>query len=53
MQYAQRCKLYKLTSNEKEEYKTCRAHIAPDLHDGVCRQTTHSDIYSLGHIVNS
>ena len=49
-------KLYKLTNNEKELYKTCHVHIAPDLRDGLCRQSTHSDIYSLGrilHIVNS
>ena len=48
-------KLYKLTNNEKEQYKTCHVHIASDLRDGVCRQSTHSDIYSLGrilHIVN-
>ena len=51
-----RGKLYKLTDSEKEQYKTYHAHIAPDLRDGVCRQSTFSDIYSLGrilHIVNS
>ena len=49
-------KLYKLTDNEKEQYKTHHAHIAPDLRDGICRLSTLSDIYSLGrviHIVNS
>ena len=47
-----RGKLYRLTENEKEHYKIHHAHIAPDLRDGVCRQSTQSDIYSLGRILN-
>ena len=49
-------KLYKLSDQEKAQYKINHPHIAPDLRDGLCRQSAQSDVYSLGrviHIVNS
>ena len=46
-------KLYKLTDHEKEQYKACHPHIAPDLHNGLCRQSVMSDVYALGRIINT
>ena len=34
-----------------ELYKKCYSHLAPDLIDGKVKQTTASDIYSFGQIV--
>ena len=46
-------KLYKLTDHEKEQYKVCHSHIAPDLRNGLCRQSAMSDVYALGRIINT
>ena len=46
-------KLYKLTDHEKEQYKACHPHIAPDLRNGLCRQSVMSDVYALGRIINT
>ena len=43
-------KSYKLTEAEKK-YKENHPHIAPDLHDGICRQSVQSDIFSFGRII--
>ena len=45
-------KLYRLTSKEREEYKINHPQIAPDLRDGLCKQSEASDIYSYGRIAN-
>ena len=37
---------------KKLQYKRHHCHIAPDLHDGLCKQSTESDIFSLGKILN-
>ena len=41
-------KLYRLTELEKESYRIRFAHIAPEVIDGECRQTTYSDMYAVG-----
>ena len=46
-------KLYKLTDHEKEQYKVCHPPIAPDLRNGLCRQSAMSDVYALGRIINT
>ena len=45
-------KLYKLTDQQKEQYKINHPHIAPDLRDGICRQSAISDVYSLGRVIS-
>ena len=45
-------KRYKLSEDEKHQYKSVHTHIAPDLRDGVCTQSVSSDIYSFGKLVN-
>ena len=44
-------KHYKLTSEEKEEYKLHHSHLAPDVRDGICEQSFLSDVYSFGHLL--
>ena len=43
-------KLYFLTELEKEEYRVRYSHFAPEVIDGKSRQTTYSDMYSVGGI---
>ena len=45
-------KMYTLSKAEKEQYKKIHSHIAPDLRDGLCQQSTGSDIFSLGKVLN-
>ena len=45
-------KTYKLTESEKDKYKQVHMHIAPDLRDGLCVQSTSSDVYSFGKLLN-
>lgn len=44
-------KYYKLSECEKEQYARRYSHIAPDVRDGIFRQSVSSDIYSLGRII--
>ena len=46
-------KRYKLSEDEKQQYKSVHTHIAPDLRDGICTQSASSDIYSFGKLVNA
>lgn len=43
-------KSYKLSDIQKERYKKDHPHIAPDLRDGACKQSTLSDVYALGRV---
>ena len=45
-------KTYELGSDEIETYKLHHPHIAPDLRDGICRQSCLSDVYSFGYMLN-
>ena len=44
-------KIYTLSEERKKDYKLYHSHIAPDLRDGVCRQSVMSDVYSFGRIL--
>ena len=44
-------KLYKLSEIQKEQYKKDHPHIAPDLRDGACKQSTLSDVFALGRVM--
>ena len=46
-------RFYKLSQKEKEKYKQHHCHIAPDLRDGICKQSFLSDIYSFGRILQT
>ena len=43
-------KLYKLTDNEKILYHTHYPHMAPEIIDGITKQNTTSDIFSVGKV---
>ena len=45
-------RVYNLSQRQREQYKVNHLHIAPDLRDGKCPQSTLSDIFSLGRIIN-
>ena len=44
-------KKYHLSDTEKEVYKLEHSHIAPDLRDGIVKQSPSSDVYALGRIL--
>lgn len=44
-------KNYKLSNSSKHYYKQYHPQVAPDLIDGHCKQSTHSDIYSVGRVI--
>ena len=41
---------YQLSEEEKLAYKLNHTQIAPDLRDGLVKQSVHTDTYSLGRI---
>ena len=43
-------KQYKLTVLEQEEYQHKYTHIAPEVISGRCRQSTYSDMFSVGGV---
>jgi len=43
-------KLYKLTDNEKILYRMHYPHLAPEVIDGVMKQTTASDIFAVSKV---
>ncbi len=43
-------RIYHLNKDEKAEHKVNHTQIAPDLRDGLVKQSTSSDIFSLGRI---
>lgn len=45
-------KWYHLTKQEKEKYKLHHPQIAPDLRDGLCKQSEATDVYSFGRMMN-
>ena len=44
-------KSYKLSDSQKKQYKNDHPHIAPDLRDGTCTQSTLSDVFALGRVI--
>ena len=40
-------KLYKLSDNEKLLYRTHYLHLVPEIIDGIAKQSTTSDMYSV------
>ena len=44
-------KLYKLSDTEKLLYRTQHLHLAPEVIDGVVKQSTTSDMYSVGKVL--
>ena len=49
--YASEAKLYHLSQDQKEKYKLCHPQVAPEVRDGICKQSFASDIYSFGRIM--
>ena len=45
-------KMYHLTVSEKEEYYHKFPQLAPEIIEGECRQSTFSDMYAVGGIIN-
>jgi serine/threonine protein kinase len=43
--------LYHLSMRDREQYKVNHPQIAPDLRDGLCKQSEASDVYSVGRII--
>lgn len=43
-------KLYKLSGDEKSLYRVHHSHIAPEVIDGARKQTTASDMFSVGKL---
>ena len=44
-------KRYSLTQQEKKRYKLHHPQIAPDLCNGVCKQSKATDVYSIGRVM--
>ena len=44
-------KRYRLSESSKPYYKEHHPQIAPDLRNGHCHQSTHSDVYSVGRVL--
>ena len=44
-------KLYHLSAEQKEKYKVFHPHIAPEVCNGIHKQSCASDIYSFGRIM--
>ena len=44
-------KQYHLSSKEKQEYFQKFPQLAPEVIEGDCRQTTHSDMYAVGGVI--
>lgn len=44
-------KKYNLSNRQKEYYKINHPHIAPDLRDGISKQSSSTDVYSFGRII--
>ena len=51
--FEQNAKFYHLSASDKEVYRKCHPQVAPDVRDGICKQSTASDIYSFGRILSS
>ena len=49
--FADQGKYYQLSEEEKKIYKKNHSHIAPDLRDGLVRQSKASDIFAFGQML--
>ena len=50
--YASEAMLYTLSAEQKEIYKKCHPQIAPEVRNGVEKQSYCSDMYSFGRVLN-
>ena len=46
-------KQYQLSKSEKEKYKLRHPQVAPDVRDGIKKQSKASDVYSFGRILSN
>ena len=49
--YASEVKLYHLSIQQKEKHKVSHPQVAPEVRDGICKQSFASDVYSFGRIM--
>ena len=49
--FQQNAKLYHLSTNDKAVYRKHHPQVAPELRDGICKQSMASDVYSFGRIL--
>ena len=49
--YASEAKLYHLSIEQKEKYKVHHPQVAPEVRNGVLKQSFASDMYSFGRIM--
>ena len=49
--HIKQAKMYHLSAKEQDIYKVNHPEVAPDIRDGLCAQSTASDIYSFGRII--
>lgn len=50
--YISEAMLYKLSAEQKEIYKKCHPQIAPEVRNGVEKQSYCSDMYSFGRVLH-
>ena len=51
--YTQDAKQYHLTATQQCLYEHNHPQVAPDLRDGLCKQSKLSDVYSFGRVMDS
>ena len=51
--FQQNAKLYHLSTTDKEVYRKRHPQVAPELRDGISKQSTASDVYSFGRILSA
>lgn len=49
--YVTEAKLYQLSKEQKQKYKVIHPQVAPEVRDGINKQSHASDIYSFGRIM--
>ena len=50
--FQQSAKLYHLSPTDRDIYKKRHPQVAPEVRDGIHKQSTASDIYSFGRILS-
>lgn len=45
-------RMYNLTEDQKQIYVNEHPQVAPEIHEGQAKQSVHSDMYSLGRVIN-
>lgn len=44
--------VYKLSANERLRYAKCHPQVAPEVRDGLQKQSYASDIYAFGRVID-